>query len=283
MITHASYHEIPLLREYWKQTFGDGELFLDSLLSAYPPEQHCLVSKTENGELTGFLFLLPAQIFHSGTWSEARYLYGVCTLPQFRRQGVFRQLFTTAAEEAKRDGAHAVFSLPSDDRSRAAHTKLGFLPVYAQKTADFHSDDIERLRRLRMASMPLKQLSAAEFNFVSTARPTELRTRLIGDFASADFLASDGLYLGNTRGYASVKRRGKRLIVKETDLDPFELAYALARLFPSEELTICLPPHAETNDLDCANIQTVETAMLFPLTFTVKGHPLAFTAQLLED
>lgn len=283
MNIHASDREIPLLREHWEQTFGDGDDFLGPFFQAYPPERYCFVSRAGNGEPKGLLFLLPAQIFREGAWREARYLYGVCTLPQYRRQGVFRQLFAAAAEEARHDGAEAIFSLPSDERSRAAHRSLGFVSVYAQREIVLDRARLECLRRLRMAPMPLAPLSAAEYFSRRNARPAELLTRLTGDYPAADFLAFGGLYLGGSQGFAAVKQMGKRLVVKETDLDPSELAFALAHRFDPEEITLCLPPDVEFDAFDWTSSRTVDTAVLYPLAFSIEGSPRAFTSGLLED
>lgn len=283
MIRRATQSDLPGILAAWKEIFADGSEFLSRFFIGYPPQTHCFLNESAAGALRGFLFLLPAEIFRNGEWKQALYLYGVCTLPQFRRQGVFRDTYAQARASALKDGVAAIFSYPSDESSRAVHRSLGFLPTYEQSLLTFGRETLQRLRRLRMAPLPLRRLGFDEYLSRRNARPAELLTRLDGEFPLRDFISSDGCFLGAAEGFASVKFLGGTLVVKESDLEPRDLVYALAQRQSVERIILCLPAAKAACADSQAECRTVPTAVLDPLTLPLCEAERAFTSMLLED
>lgn len=109
MIRFGDTKNIPELKKLWKTCFADDDAYIDAFFDALY-EDHDVLLQEENGVLMGASFFLPGEIClrpqaaHatcSGIpeeWKEIRYVYALAVYPQYRGQGIARELLQRAHE-----------------------------------------------------------------------------------------------------------------------------------------------------------------------------------------
>lgn len=115
----------------WKSVFGDSEAFIEEFLNRMQEEDTILLYCVE-GKPVSMACFLPITIkgSDSETDSDARYVYAVATLPEYRNRGFIRKLLAFAEKEFHQP---LVLS-PAEPDLYAYYEKLGFRKLYTDET-----------------------------------------------------------------------------------------------------------------------------------------------------
>lgn len=144
MTRFAGAGDLPALRTVWDACFpGDtafGGFFFSEL---YKPEQALVFQQDDR--VTGMLHMLP---FKRNDGADAAYIYGVGTLPEYRRRGQSAALITEAARLND-----VCFLIPQEERLFGFYERFGFKTVFY--TRGFHADVPANARRAGIEDIPL--------------------------------------------------------------------------------------------------------------------------------
>lgn len=90
-------HNKPQLIDLWRTSFDDSEEFIKLFFDrVYQKENALFIEK--GGKIVSALQMLPYTMAYYGTEISVSYVYGACTLPSERGQGLMRQLLQKAFE-----------------------------------------------------------------------------------------------------------------------------------------------------------------------------------------
>ena len=89
------------LIDLWRTSFNDSEEFIKLFFDrVYKKENALFIEK--NGKIVSALQMLPYVMTYYGKEISVNYIYGACTLPSERGQGLMRQLIQKAFEVMER-------------------------------------------------------------------------------------------------------------------------------------------------------------------------------------
>ncbi|MBQ8753008.1 MAG: GNAT family N-acetyltransferase [Clostridia bacterium] len=122
----ATGSDISQMMELWRLCFPeDEEGFIRRFFQKMPTTAGFVACK---GDVLASLFLLPAEVLCDGRTIPVRYLYAGCTHPAHRRQGIYADLMQYAGEQAKKDGAEAIYLHPATEPLAGYYRRLGYHP-----------------------------------------------------------------------------------------------------------------------------------------------------------
>ena len=109
----------------WRKCFIDSERYIKLFLNTfYSPSN--VVTIERDGQVLAFLFLLSMPVKFYTREVRASYIYAVCTHPQFRRQGLMKELMEKAFKKARRRGDRFLFLVPADKWLSDVYQRMGF-------------------------------------------------------------------------------------------------------------------------------------------------------------
>lgn len=124
----------------WRVCFHDPDTFIDLFFDRVYRDENALILEKQ-GLVASALQLLPYTMTYYGTEIQAGYIYGACTAPAYRGQGLMRQLLHEAFEVMKsRDIALATL-IPSDLSLFDYYRENGFAEAF-----DYTEDTYVRSR-----------------------------------------------------------------------------------------------------------------------------------------
>ena len=125
MITYAEISDIPALKTMWALCFADTpefiEFYFDNIFR--PDEMPVYYS---DGIPAAALQLIPYQIKLSNSVYPAGYISGAMTHPDYRKQGLMKQLLLFSFEEMKRQHIPLSFLIPQEKWLFDFYGKLGY-------------------------------------------------------------------------------------------------------------------------------------------------------------
>lgn len=155
---YPTMQQLPALRELWKLAFGDDDEFLDSFFSTGFSHRRSLCI-TEQGLVAAALYWFDCSCGDR----KLAYLYAVATHPDFRGQGLCRQLISDTRELLTAQGYDGILLVPENDSLRKMYGRMDF--ANGTKIRDFvcgsqsgavdiHPITREDYARLRRISVP---------------------------------------------------------------------------------------------------------------------------------
>ena len=147
------------MRNLWKVSFGDDDVFLDHFFSAGFSPDRCRVVVNEEGKLLSALYWFDTE--YKG--EKFAYLYAVATDPDFRRQGILRYLLADTHALLKERGYSGALLVPGDEDLRKMYAAMGYedcttistvISASQPVTVLVHPIDLEEYRRLRKQYLP---------------------------------------------------------------------------------------------------------------------------------
>ncbi|MBR4973233.1 MAG: GNAT family N-acetyltransferase [Clostridia bacterium] len=161
-------------REIYMQVFGDDEEFTNELFKNC--FKYCKTLKAD-GEIVSMLFLMPCEVVSGNKVTDAYYIYGVATLPEYREKGYMRELI----ESVIKDINAPIFLRPVNSSLIKFYEKFGFSSLKAQnsiggKVKLMPKDDFAKLSHL--ADKP----DDSEFDFMSLGFETEEKINFMYSF-----------------------------------------------------------------------------------------------------
>lgn len=129
------------LIELWRQCFGDPEAFIDLFFDRVYKEENALTIERD-GQIVSALHMLPYTMTYYGTEISVAYIYGACTAPAWRGEGLMRQLLQESFEVMKsREVALAVL-IPSDKWLFDYYREQGFTEAFDYTLATYIHTDV---------------------------------------------------------------------------------------------------------------------------------------------
>ena len=147
------------LRQLWKTSFGDDDVFLDHFFSAGFSPDRCRCIVNEDGTLPAALYWFDAE-YQGETFA---YLYAVATDPRFRHQGILRYLLADTHQLLASRGYAGTLLVPGDDGLRQMYAAMGYetctglntiICASQPVTVLIHPVDQEEYRKLRRTYLP---------------------------------------------------------------------------------------------------------------------------------
>ncbi len=124
-IKHGSKKNIPVMKQLWREAFGDSEEFIDTFFTKfYRPSRAFLAF--EDGELVSMLYYMDVKAKCGKKRLKTAYLYGVATKLSERRRGHFRLLHNAFLDEVKNKRYDAVLVMPADDTLFGFYKDFGY-------------------------------------------------------------------------------------------------------------------------------------------------------------
>ena len=113
--------EISALRQLWKLAFGDDDAFIDLFFeNGFAPERcRCI---TVEGQISAALYWFNTEC----EGQKIAYLYGVATHPDFRGQGLCRQLMADTHSHLQSLGYSGVLLVPQKENLREMYRNMGY-------------------------------------------------------------------------------------------------------------------------------------------------------------
>lgn len=168
------------LRTLWTQCFGNEDDWIGCFFAtAFSPER-CRVL-IRQGQLAAALCWMDV----SCDGRKLAYLYAIATAPEFRRQGLCRELTKLTHKALARQGYAGAILVPAEDALRTLYEKLGYV----------NFGGVTNLHAQAGTPVPLRPLAPAEY---SALRRTLLPAGgVIQENGAVEFLASGTkLYAG---------------------------------------------------------------------------------------
>lgn len=172
--------EMDALRTLWTECFGNEDDWIGSFLdTAFRSEQTAVL--TRQGRLAAALCWMDV-------FCEERklaYLYAIATAPEFRRQGLCRELMKNTHRDLTRLGYAGCILVPAEDGLRQMYRKLGY--------GDFGG--IREFSAQAAEPVPIRRVSPEEY--ASLRREYLPVGGVVQENGAADYLASGAkLYAG---------------------------------------------------------------------------------------
>lgn len=130
-ISLATNKDIESLFYIWKICFSSDTIFLNLFFKECFPLTQTYVYK-DGDIVVSSITLIPITLVNN-TPSKGVYLYGVCTLPQYRGNHLSIRLLEYAEENCKDSGYNYIITRPGAPSLFALYRKIGFcMPIYRQ-------------------------------------------------------------------------------------------------------------------------------------------------------
>ena len=131
------------LERLWRVCFGDSDEYIRYFFeNRYIPE-NCLVYVDESVQRpVAMLHLLGTSISEDGGLIPSQYLYAACTRPDYRRQGIMRQLIETAQKLGLSRKLKYTVTVPAEPRLFKYYERYGFERCYQHRVVYLDRSDL---------------------------------------------------------------------------------------------------------------------------------------------
>ena len=136
------------LERLWRMCFGDSEAYIRYFFeNRYIPE-NCLAYVDESVRRpVAMLHLLDVSIAEDGGLIPSQYIYAACTRPDYRRQGIMRQLIETAQKLGAYRKLKYTVTVPAEPRLFKYYGRYGFEKCYKNRVVYMDRSDLMYLSR----------------------------------------------------------------------------------------------------------------------------------------
>lgn len=125
-VVFANETEQEQIMNIWKQCFGDTSEYIQMYLEKRFETENMLVIH-EDGKLVSMASFLPVQVTMNGELVEARYVYAVGTLPEYRRKGYATEIIRYAFEKYQMP----LLLQPAEEALEQYYAGMGFIKAFA--------------------------------------------------------------------------------------------------------------------------------------------------------
>lgn len=115
--------------DLWRTSFDDSEEFIKLYFDRVYNKENTLVIE-KNGQVVSSLQMLPYTMTYYGTEISVSYIYGACTLPSERGQGLMKQLFLQAFEKMKYYDVAITVVIPAEGWLFDFYRQLGYTEAF---------------------------------------------------------------------------------------------------------------------------------------------------------
>lgn len=160
------------VKALWKLCFGDSEEFIDMYFHLrYNDKVNIAIKSGE--EIISALQMIPYPMTFCGTLIQTSYISGACTHPDYRGNGVMKELLSQAFTQMVHDGVLLSTLIPAEPWLFDYYAHMGYAPVfrysekeisrqeiapvpgiYVQKMADEQREDAYRYLNRKISERP---------------------------------------------------------------------------------------------------------------------------------
>ena len=136
------------LERLWRTCFGDSEQYIRYFFeNRYVPE-NCLAFVDDSiRRPVAMLHLLDVNIAEDGGLVPSQYIYAACTRPDYRRQGIMRELIQTARKLGAYRKLKYSVTVPAEPRLFRYYGRYGFEKCYKNRVVYMDRSDLIFLSR----------------------------------------------------------------------------------------------------------------------------------------
>ena len=127
-VVFANETDQEAILQIWEQCFGDSEEYIRMYLENRFTTENMMVIH-EDGRPVSMASFLPAQITLHGKKHEAKYVYAVATLPEYRGRGYASEILRHGVEKYQ----EPLILQPADEELERFYQTLGFRDAFMQK------------------------------------------------------------------------------------------------------------------------------------------------------
>ncbi len=125
-IVYADYdRDGEQIEKIWRTCFGDDKEYIRFYMEHRMTEENMLVMY-EDGKAVAMASFLPVRYLCAGEYVDARYVYAVATLPEYRGRGLARRILTFAQEHY----AQPLILAPAEESLMRYYEALGFQKAF---------------------------------------------------------------------------------------------------------------------------------------------------------
>lgn len=124
-VVFANETDREAVTDIWQKCFGDDRDYINLYLDNRFENENMLVIH-EDGHPVSMASLLPVQITIDGEKRDARYVYAVATLPDYRKKGYASEILQHALEKYH----EPLILQPADEKLRDFYRKMGFVEAF---------------------------------------------------------------------------------------------------------------------------------------------------------
>ena len=126
MIDYISQDKYSAAKRIWMVCFGDNNDYTDFIFSRLISPSKVLAYTDSDGQISAMLCLQPFTMVSPAGNADAVYIFGVATLPQWRKQGIASQLLRETQKRMLDSGVAVAALVPAGEKMFPFYEKQGF-------------------------------------------------------------------------------------------------------------------------------------------------------------
>jgi len=215
----------PALKAMWKCCFPDDtDIFIDFYFDKVYQNDETLLY-LENGKPVAAFQMIPYSLKNNAETSQAAYISGAMTHPDFRRKGLMKQLLLASFDLMKEKGFDYTFLIPQETWLFDFYAKVGYKAispeVSLQEKKENLGQNINKNINVYTSFIEEKQQIKPESffpvytRFLSEIPQVVLKTETQFENILKEFFAGNGVLFVNEQGIAFTFDRDNQIIIKE--------------------------------------------------------------------
>ena len=203
--------------EIMSECFDDPKWFVKFFLDKKLSLENCYVC-TLKSKVISLLHVIPLKIRLCGHYFKGAYIYGACTLPNYRNNGYMTKLIKYTHEVCLKDGYECVFLVPAIKDLEKFYGKLGYVNFFKFKQVELTRNEILKLCEKCNLSSSMNKLDSV-YSLLGKLRNDIYINENAVIYRSEDLRFADQLYALNLGGLvASDAGYGFCMILNSTEL-----------------------------------------------------------------
>lgn len=153
------------ITDIWQRCFGDSAEYIAMYLEKRFETENMLVIH-EDEKPVSMASLLPVRVTLDGVPRDARYVYAVATLPEYRKRGYASEIIRHAAEKYQ----EPLLLQPADEALEKYYESLGFVKAFApspcwiyENASRQKKEEIIKMSEVFIEEWQIKKVKAAEY------------------------------------------------------------------------------------------------------------------------
>ena len=203
--THSMTNEI---LDIMSRSFNDPKWFVKFFLDNKLSLENCYVCTVDN-KVVSLLHVIPLKIkLHKNDFNGA-YIYGVCTLPEYRNNGYMTKLMKYTHKVCLENGYECAFLSPASEKLENFYEKLEYSNFFRIKRIELTKDELLKLFKECCVSAQVNQVnqvnkSSIDYNLLNKFRIGIYGNKDFVSYSSEDLNFADKLYKFNFGGLVSI-------------------------------------------------------------------------------
>lgn len=146
------------ITQIWERCFGDDKEYISFYLENRMTEANMLVA-CEDGKIVSMASFLPVQYMCEGAYIDARYVYAVATLPEYRGKGLARRILQFAREHY----GQPLILAPAEESLMNYYEALGFVKAFPDTKKRVENDLTALECKTDEMELDMETISAKEY------------------------------------------------------------------------------------------------------------------------